>query len=565
VALLLVMVVAFVGITVRLAFLQVRDADQYQAQGLEQRARTIELPATRGEIVDRSGTPLAITVESADLYVDPTQVVDAYDEALRLAPLLERTPREIRELLLTEGTTFVYLAQQVEPELADRVMALGLPGVNRIASTRREYPAGALAPQVLGFVKLDGEGAAGLEDRYDAALAGVAGMQRVELSQFGEPIPTGDSVVQAPIPGVDVRTTIDRQLQYQAQVALADAIEANGARGGTIIVMDPRTGDIYAMASAPWFDPNETSSYDPDRLWELARNRAVTDVYEPGSTNKVITAAAALDSGAVSPTERFRVPWTMRIEDDVIEDAHGHATEPMTLGDIISASSNVGAAMVAGRVGDQRMQGYLRRFGYGHPSEVGFPAEAAGILPPADWDELTLSTVAFGQGVAVTPLQMASVYATIANGGVWVRPRLVDGTVGADGTFRPAPAPERRRVVSATTADMVTRMLANVVENGTGLEARIPGYQVAGKTGTARKLDDLGNYMPDRTIASFIGFLPAGDPELVVAAIIDEPTTVYGGIAAAPLFQHVARFAIQRLGIAPADTVSLPPHLLTAT
>jgi cell division protein FtsI (penicillin-binding protein 3) len=323
--------------------------------------------------------------------------------------------------------------------------------------------------------------------------------------------------------------------------------------------MDPTTGDIYAMASYPWFDPNHFAQTNPDR-W---RNRAVTDAFEPGSVNKIITAAAAIESGAVSTTERFRVPQSMQVDQYTIHDSHPHPVETMTLGDIIAESSNIGIAKVAGVIGKPTLASFLNRFGYGRPTGLGFPGESGGIIPAlADWSAASLATIAYGQGISVTPLQMASVYATIANGGVWVQPRLVSGTVNDAGTFTPTPRSPTRRVISRRTASILTQMLAYVVADGTGVNAEIPGYQVAGKTGTALVPSPNGGYYTNRYIASFVGFVPAGAPRVVVAAIVDEPTTVYGGIASAPLFQRIARYTIQRLGIPTAPTVPLPPHAL---
>jgi cell division protein FtsI (penicillin-binding protein 3) len=298
---------------------------------------------------------------------------------------------------------------------------------------------------------------------------------------------------------------------------------------------------------------------NPDRL----RNRALTDAFEPGSVNKIITAAAAIESGTVSITQRFRVPESMQVDQYTIHDSHPHPIETMMLADIIAESSNIGIAKVGGLVGRTTLASYLNRFGFGRTTGLDFPGESNGIVPAlSDWSDATLATISYGQGVSVTPLQMASVYATVANGGMRVQPRLVSGTVDAAGTFTAAPTPPAERVLRPETASILTQMLAYVVEGGTGTSAQIPGYQVAGKTGTALKPAPDGGYYSDRYVASFIGFLPAGDPRIVVAAILDEPATVYGGVAAAPLFQQVARYAIQRLGIPTAPSVPRPPHLL---
>ena len=553
VAMLAAMVLAFAAVGVRLAFLQVGDQRSLSAMGMQQRVRTIDLPAERGEILDRNLAPLAVTIEATDIYANPAYVTDPIGEAEQIAPLLGLKPRVVEQALRSDGT-FVYVERQVENDVAGRVKTLGLPGIGFLPVPKRYYPAGALAPQVLGFAGIDDTGLAGLEYQYDHALAGTPGTRTTELSNDGLPIAGGVDTIAEPTPGVNLVTTIDRQMQYQVQIALQEAVERNGAKGGTVVVMDPQTGDVYAMASYPWSNPNDVGKANPE-LW---RNRALTDAFEPGSVNKIITAAAAIEEGAVGLDQRFRVPAQMKVGPFTIHDSHVHPVETMTIGDIIAESSNIGAAMVAEQVGSTELANYMERFGYGRTTGTGFPGETAGTMPDA-WDDVIRATVSYGQGIAVSPMQMAGVYATIANGGTWVAPRLVRGTVGADGSFRAAPPTETHDVVRPTTADLLTRMLAYVVEDGTGAEAQIPGYQVAGKTGTSRKLNPYGSY-EERYMASFVGFLPAGRPRLVIAVSIDEPDTIYGGVAAAPLFKQIAQYAIQRLGIPSAPPVALPPH-----
>jgi len=557
VAVLTVAVLTLAVVVVRLAVLQFGEAGQLVALGAQQRLRTYQLTANRGAILDRVGTPLAITVEARDVYADPRFVVDAADTAARIAPILEMGRGRLHGLLSASGT-FVYLARQVDVGVAERLAGLGLPGIGFLDSSRRYYPAGTVAAQVLGFVGTDGVGLSGLEAQHEDYLAGSPGEETVEVSAQGQAIAGGARAATEPLPGDDLILTIDREIQFQSQRYLREAVETNGAKAGTVVVMDPRTGDIYAMASYPSFDPNDFLAFPPeDRL-----NRALTDAWEPGSVNKIVTAATALETGAVTPTQRFQVPATRQIEGYTITDSHPHPVESMTIGDIIAASSNVGSSMLADRVGNDALADAFESFGFGRTTGLGFPGEASGIVPAAaDWDfDITRATVSFGAGMAVTPVQMASVYATIANGGRWVQPRLVAGSVGADGTVTDAAVSPSRRVVAPDTADLLTRMLAYVVQDGTGYNARIEGYQVAGKTGTAKKLDEDGRYT-NRYVASFIGFLPARNPRVVVATILDEPDTVYGGIAAAPLFQDIARFAIQRLAIPPAPPVELPPHV----
>jgi cell division protein FtsI (penicillin-binding protein 3) len=552
------MTLAMTTVLFRLSILQVSRADAYQTEALDQRLHTVTLPAERGQILDRFGEPLAISLPARDVYANPQHVTDPRGEAETLAPILREDAKHLRQELKADGT-FVYLAREVSLAKAGRIQRLNLAGIGFLASSRRVYPAGPLASQLLGFVGVDGVGLSGLEVQYQKELAGQAGERTQETGLTGQSIVGGVDVEQAPVPGVDLVTTIDRDFQYQVQAALEEAVKSNGAKGGTLIVMDADTGDVYAMASFPWFDPNDFSA-SKQTSW---RNSAVTDAFEPGSVCKVITAAAAVEEHAVSLDEGFAVPDQMQVGDFTIHDSHPHPVEQMTLGDIVAESSNMGAVLVAQRLGEARLATYLSKFGLGQATGVGFPGESSGVLLPLyQWTDTSLATMAYGQGISATALQMASVYATIANGGEWVRPRLVRGTVDADGTFHPAPRSPTRRVVSERTAKIVTRMLAYAVQYGTGTTAQIPGYQVAGKTGTARIPKPGGGYYTDRDIASFIGFLPASDPEIVILATLDQPVTTYGSVAAAPLFQAVARYAIERLGIVPAARLSLPPHLL---
>jgi cell division protein FtsI (penicillin-binding protein 3) len=559
VVLLVTMVLAFGGIVVRLATLQVKDRQFFEQAGFDQRLHTVTLPAARGEIRDRTGSPLAITLEARDIYADPSLVTDPEGEAAQIAEVLEVKPNEVLPALEGEGT-FAYVARQVDESVAARVEDLSLPGIGFLEVPKRYYPADSLAAQVDGFVGVDGVGLSGLEAQYDDELAGTPGERVAELGRDGQPIPQGVDAIEEPVDGATLISTIDRQIQFQAQRALREAVEANQAKAGTVIVLDPSTGDVLAMASSPSFDPNRFSEASPDR-W---RNRAVTDAFEPGSVAKTVTAAAAIESGTVSLWQRFRVPAEMRVGDYTIHDSHPHPVETMTLGDIVGESSNIGIAKVAQLVGADRLDQYLRRFGFGRTTGIGFPGETAGDLPSLGaWTDTSLATFAYGQGFSVSALQMACVYATIANDGVWVRPRLIRGTIPAGGSFQRAPDSPSRRVLQPSTAGILAEILSYAVADGTGTAAAIPGYQVAGKTGTALKPDPRGGYL-DRYMASFIGFLPASHPQVVIAAFIDEPTTIYGSVAAAPLFQDVARYAIQRLGIAPSDTLPPPPHALNA-
>jgi cell division protein FtsI (penicillin-binding protein 3) len=554
-ALLAGFVLAFLSVAGRLVVLQLRDAEQYEALARDQRVHRVELPPTRGSILDRAGRVLALSLPAAAVYADPELVRNPADTASRLAQVLEVPSKRLRQLLSASGR-FVYLARRVDLDVARRIDRLGLPGIGLLDESKRHYPAGGLGSQVVGFVGVDAVGLAGLELEYDELLAGRPGEMVVEQDPAGRPIPQGERKMVPPAAGADLVLTLDRDLQYQAQRALAAAVQANQAKGGSVVIMDPATGEILAMATYPSFDANRFSEAAP----EVIRNRTVTDVYEPGSVNKVITAAAALEEGIVGLRQVLRVPDHHTLGDKVFHDSHPHPVERMTLADVIAQSSNIGTIMVADRLGKSRLDEYLRRFGFGEETALRFPGEADGILLDADdWWVTSMGTIPIGQGIAVTPLQMLSVYATVANEGVRVEPTLVRGHVEPGGRFVRDDEPLRRRVVSARTARILTRMLAHAVREGTGQAAEIPGYWVAGKTGTARKpLEDALGYS-DRYVASFIGFGPARHPRIAVAAILDEPVTVYGGIAAAPLFREVTRFALAHLQVPPEAPPRVPP------
>ncbi|MGH2663053.1 MAG: peptidoglycan D,D-transpeptidase FtsI family protein [Actinomycetota bacterium] len=557
-SLFIVLSLAFGGVAARLVVLQLRDAPTYRAIARDQRLRRIPLAPARGTIYDRAMHELALSLPARAIYANPALVEDPVETANRLAEVLELPTSDLLGLLVTGGP-FVYLARRVDLRVAERVAELELPGVGLLEESKRYYPGRELASQVLGFVGIDGGGLSGIELQYQNLLAGRPGSVLLEQDPGGQAIPQGLREDIEPLRGDDLVLTIDREIQFHAEQALAEAVQANGAKGGMVIAMDPSSGDILAMATCPGFDANEFTEVTPGRT----RNRNVTDVYEPGSVNKVITAAAAVEEHRVGLRERLAVPDRYFVGNRWFHDSHRHAPTTMTLTDIIAQSSNVGTIMTAERLGKETLDRYLRAFGFGTPTGIRFPGEADGILmPEEEWWSTSMGTIPIGQGIAVTPLQMLSVYATIAAGGVRVEPRLVKGTVDGSGGFLPWATGQRRRVVSTRTARLVTGMLARAVQSGTGQAAQIPGYWVAGKTGTARKpLEGIRGYS-EEYVASFMGFAPARRPSLVVAAILDEPETVYGGVAAAPLFREVAHFALARLRVPTTDPPRTPPALV---
>jgi cell division protein FtsI (penicillin-binding protein 3) len=546
----------------RLVQLQTIDADRYAAQAIKQTLHQLELPAVRGDITDAQGFPLAKTVEARAIYADPYMIEE--DERARivaaLAPLLGLDAGQLLKQLSTPDSRFVYLAHGVTPDRARMVKALRFTGIDTLPEYRRVYPNNTLAANVVGFVNREGEGGAGLESAWNEQLAGKDGWQRVEISPSGQHIPMGENQKRPPVPGKGLRLTLLRDLQAQAQEAIERQVEATGSRSGSVIVMDPRTGQILAMAASPGFDPNE---YGKARDWG---NRIVQEAYEPGSTNKVITAAAALERGGIRPDTPFTVPYSLRRFGTTFHDSHPHKTERLTFAGVLATSSNVGTILASESISADTLYQYLRAFGFGERTGVGLPGETAGLLSTPDkWAGTDRYPIAFGQTVSVNALQMASVYSTIANGGVRVAPQLIAGTLGPDGAFAPAPAPAQRRVISSRTAGEIIRMLEGAVgDEGTAQAARIDGYRVAGKTGTAEIPNPrCGCYRGGGYTASFAGFAPADDPQLVVQVVLQKPTkgSHYGGDVAAPVFREVMKFALKTRKVPP--TGGRPPKIET--
>lgn len=550
----------------QLARVQLVDSSGYADRSAAQRARTIELAGERGRIYDRDGDVLATTIQSATVYADPRAfrggrtpdgltvppASDPHEAAQQLAPLLGRDADDLVERMQQEAH-FVYLARQLDHTVGQEVLTLGIDGVGVIGEPRRVYPAGGLAGQVVGFTGIDNEGLQGLEARYDDLLRGRPGMLALERAPGGLDIASGVRELIPSEPGTDLVLTLDRDVQAVAERAASEAVAAHGAVGASVVVIEVATGDVLAMASSPTFDPNHRRDADP-ATW---RNRAVTDVFEPGSTQKALTIAAAIEEGLVDEDSVFEVPSGVRIGNKTFTDSTRQETTDRTLTEVMERSSNVGTIVVAQELGPELLESYLRSFGEGTSLGTGFPGEASGLLPASSgWWDTSLPTIAIGQGVAVTLLQLANSYATIANDGVAVTPRILRGTVGDDGRLTPSPEPVERRVVSAATAEQVQRMLEQVVagEAGTGSRAAVDGFRVAGKTGTARKPNPDARGYSDKYVASFVGFAPVEDPQLVVGVMIDEPFPYYGGVVAAPVFSEVMEAALASRRVRPDGT-----------
>ncbi|PZG15402.1 peptidoglycan glycosyltransferase [Nonomuraea aridisoli] len=542
----------------RLIQMQGLDSKVYEAAAVGQRQHIELIPAKRGSITDVNGHELAVTVEAREVSIDPTKVPAQVRQqvARSLATQLGKTEQEMAEKLARTHTRYQLLARDVDPVVATRLVQAGIPSLATKRTYRRLYPAGDLAGSLIGFVGDEGTGLGGMEQAKNSLLAGRDGKQRVETGRDGQRIPMTSSQRTAPVDGKDVRLTIDRDIQWAAQKSIDEQVRASNADSGTVIVMDVQTAQIVAMANAPELDLNNWRKADESSYI----NKAAADVFEPGSTNKVITAAAALEAGAVTPDTVYRVPDRIRCADQVLHDAHTHKVESMTFRQAVAESSNVATVMAAREIGSARLYQMLKAFGFGTRPGGGVPNAEAGLLPDyRKWSGSQNCTVAYGQGVSVTALQMASVYQTIANGGVKVEPQIVAGTTDASGRFVPAPAGKQTRVVSETTAKEVTTMLESAVgAEGTGQLAAIPGYRVAGKTGTANRYDaELGRY--DGYTASFAGFAPADKPRLVVLSVVQNPKKGhFGGELAAPVFKDVMTFAIKSKKIPPTGSVAPP-------
>lgn len=526
--------------------LQIVEGPGYSELAVAQRDRVIEFPARRGAVLDRAGQPLAISVDLHTVWTDPQHVEDAAAQAAKLAPILGLQQRELESKLGCD-CRFQYLARQVGPKTAQRVKKLDLPGIFLEAEPKRYYPGRRLASHVLGFVDIDGQGLEGIEAQYDEILHGRPGSMTLEQDPAGRPLPQAEFTYERPRPGRSLLLTIDKELQYFTQATLAHATRTYSAEAGTAIVMRPDTGEILALANLPDFDPNKAGEFALD----VRRNRAVTDVYEPGSAYKIVATSGALDEGVVTPKSSFVVPDSYAYSDRVFHDSHPHPTEKMTVSEIIEQSSNVGTIQIGLRLGGKKLDRYVKRFGFGSKTGLDFPGESPGIvLPRKDWTGPTIATVPIGQGIAVTPLQMAAAYSTIANDGKWVEPKLLAATMGMNGRAESSPPATSRRVISRSTAAEMTEILSKVTKKGTGIEAQIPGYAVAGKTGTAQKPLETGGY-GNSYIASFAGFAPANRPAVVVIVTLDDPSPIWGGSTAAPTFKTITQFALRHLSVSP--------------
>jgi cell division protein FtsI (penicillin-binding protein 3) len=541
----------------RLLQLQGLDRTTYAASAADQRLHIITLPASRGSITDRNGQPIAETVDARNVVADPSQISDPQAVATALSPVLGISESTLQAQLSGPGE-YALLASEVSPAEGDAVIKLKQPGITTVDTSKRIYPDGSLASNVVGFVGADGSGLGGLELADQSLLAGRSGLEHYQVGENGVPIPGGNTVERAAVPGVGLRLTLQRDIQYEAQRAIRAQVQATNALSGTVVVENPQTGQILALAVAPGFNPNNLAKANPNDLGDPA----VIDEYEPGSVIKAVTVSAALQNRLVQPNSRFVIPGSYYYGGTRFHDAENHGTEHLTLTGILAYSSNIGAIEIAKRVGPQRLYDYLRAYGFGQQTRIGLPGESAGeLLPVSQWSGTTLPTLAFGQGgLTVTALQVAQLYSTIANNGVRVSPSIIAGRTDANGQYQPAAPSVRHRVISAKVATEMRRILESVTTNeGTAPAARIPGYRIAGKTGTANRSNGHGSYSGAGYTATFVGMVPADHPKLVCEVVLERPTRgYYGGQVAAPVFKNVTSFALRTLGIAP--TFGRPAH-----
>ena len=534
------LLVAFGLLVARAVVVQAVHGTAYRAEASHQHVQDMTLDAKRGVIYDRNGAELAVSQRMATIYATPYLIKEPALAAAKLAPVLGAKESELRAKL-SAGGGYVRLARKVDPAVGEAVRKLNLAGVGVQPEDKRVYPRGALAAQLLGFVGTDNDGLTGLELQYQGVLTGVKGERRVVTDPMGRSLDIlSDSASQE---GSALVLTIDEDIQFEAEQVLADTIKQFGAKRATAVVIDPRNGEVLAMADSPGYDANAFL----DATEAQRRNTIVTDLYEPGSTFKIVVAAAALEHGLVTKDTKLRLPASIRVYDRVVHEAHTDVPEVrnLTVTQILSQSSNVGAVMLGQKVGKDDLVDMIDRFGFTKPLSIDFPGEAAGImLRPDKWSGSTIANVPMGQGISVTPLQIASAYASIANGGIFVQPHLVRDR----GTL------QTHRVVSPAVAADLIEMLQVTVDSGTGKNARLQGYAVAGKTGTAEKVNENGlGYSHTKFISSFVGVVPAQAPRLVILVTVDEPSkgVYYGADVAAPAFAHIADFALKHLEIPP--------------
>ena len=549
----------FAAVLSRAFYLQIIKTDFWVALAERQIKKTIPLTPARGTISDRNGLPLAVSIEMDSCFAEPAGMDrDSIPEtAARLAPLIDMNRQELEKKLLDNRQKhFVWLQRRLTPDVTKRIRALELDGIGFVKETKRFYPNSEVAAHVVGFTGLDPEGLEGIEKRYDSTILGNMGYLVTERDALGRDISLKGAVVRNSSRGNNVTLTLDRNIQYIAEKELAKAVTDNGAKSGMAVVMDSQTGRILAMANYPTFNPNSYFRFPQFAL----RNHVVADSFEPGSTFKVLLISAALEEKVVSLKDGFNCEGgSFGIGGITIHDTHKYGY--LSVSDILKYSSNIGAAKIGRRMGQERLSAYLRNYGIGEKTGIDLPGEATGTLRSGQWYDADLATVSFGQGVSTSALQLVAAYSAVANNGNLMKPYLVEKITDESGTVLQQFTPQiRRRVISEDTARKMVKMMETVTQpGGTGTSAAVEGYGVAGKTGTAQKVDPVTKRYSSKRTASFIGFVPASAPRLTILVLVDEPKkSPYGGIVAAPAFGAIARQSLSYLRIPPEKTERKP-------
>ncbi len=539
----------FAGIAARAVYVQAFKDDWLSEQALHEYQRSLQAEGKRGTIYDSRMNELAVSIDVSSIAAFPRRIQDPRAVARELAPVLDMSRAELAERLSDRSRSFVWIKRQVSPKEADAVRRMAIDGIDFIPEHRRYYPNRTLAAQVLGFTGIDGQGLAGIEFRYNNLLKGGETTIDEKIDARGQRFDTSDLNPGA-VSGSSLVLTINRNIQYTAEKELVRTVAETRAKSAMAVVLDPHTGAVLAMANVPLFNPNAYEEYNPN-LW---RNRTVTDRFEPGSTMKIFSASAAIESGGFTPASTFYCEeGAYAIGKNIIHDDHPYGW--LTLRQIIKYSSNIGAVKMGQQIGPEALDATLTRFGFGQDTGIDFPGETEGRLRTYQhWSKIDAGAIAFGHGISVTAIQLAAAAAAVANNGLLMRPYLVSAVLDDHGRTIQTFAPCRvRQVVSPETARTVADMMEAVVQKGgTGTMAAIPGYIICGKTGTARKVDKSGTYSDTRHIASFVGFFPAGNPAAVILVVVNEPkTSAYGGLVAAPAFRNIALTVIDVLGIPP--------------
>ncbi len=543
----------FLTVVGRAFYLQILQHENLVKKADKQHQHRVELTPARGSILDRNGTTLAESIHMDSCYAEPRRIKDVSGTAAVLAPILGVPKGELADRL-SVNKSFIWIERWMAPEVAIRVKNMKLPGIGFAPESKRFYPNMEIAAHVVGFTGRDPNGLEGIELKYDSIILGNTGYMITERDALGRNIAVKNAVIKDSAPGKSVTLTLDKTIQFIAEKELAKAVQESNAKSGMALVMESDTGKVLAMANYPTFNPNSYSRYSLAQL----RNHVVADSFEPGSTFKIFTIAAALDSGVIKPTDVYNCEnGTYRIADRTIHDDHPHSR--LTVSEIIKYSSNIGSAKIGFKMGEEKLSSYLRNFGFGGRTGIDLPGESPGNLK-RHWYGIDLATISFGQGVSLSTVQLASALSAIANGGNLMRPYLVEQILDDNGAVVQKFEPQLvRRVVSPETAQKMTRMMETVTsDGGTGTKAAIDGFRVAGKTGTAQKVDPVTHaYSPSKRIGSFVGFVPADKPKLTIAVIIDEPQGVkYGGVVAAPAFRGIALNSLAYLKILPNVTTT---------